>query len=178
MREYIFNIFFILGIILGVEDLISELRKIKEYKVIITKGKVKINGDILYGIVGILFIILFILELFISERDMSMDMVKGNVIIIVVGIPKLITGMRNEIRDDGIYIRKEIYKWNQIETYQWCDEDKRGNRNIIFYVPKYHDNFYDAEVRIAEVKIKVNKNDKEKLQSFLDGIGLKVSNMI
>ena len=170
MKEYIINILIILGIILGVKDLISELRKINEHRVIITRGKVRINSDILYGIIGILFIILFILEFFISERDMSMDMVKGNIIIIVTGIPKLITGMRNEIRDDGIYIRKEIYKWNQIETYQWGDEDKRGSGNIIFYIPKYHDNFYDAEV-----KLKVNKNDKEKLQSFLDGIGPKAS---
>ncbi|HCQ90958.1 MAG TPA: hypothetical protein DIU45_16170, partial [Clostridium sp.] len=113
MKEYIFNILIILGIIFGVEDLISEFKKIKEHRVIITRGKVRINSDILYGIIGVLFIIILRLEFFISKRDMSMDMIKGNIIIIVIGIPKLITGMRNEIRDDGIYIRKEIYKWNR-----------------------------------------------------------------
>lgn len=170
MKEYIFNILFIFVIVFGVKDLISELRKIKKHGVIITKGRVKINDDLLYGIVTTIWGIFFIVSCFMIKRDVPINIVKSNIIIIFIGAPRLITGIRNEIRDDGIYIREEIYKWNQIETYQWESKDKRGSRGIIFYAPKYYDNFYDKEI-----KFKVNRDDKEKLQSFLDEIGLKVS---
>ncbi len=166
MKEYIFNILFIFAIVFGVKDLISEFKKIKEYRVIITKGRVKVNNDLLYGIVTAIWGIFFIVSFFMTKRDVPINIVKSNIIIVLIGAPRLITGIRNEIRDDGIYIRKEIYKWNQIETYEWGKEDKRGNRTIILY----YDSFYDKKI-----KLKINRDDKEKLQSFLDGIGLKAS---
>ncbi|WP_291566607.1 MULTISPECIES: hypothetical protein [unclassified Clostridium] len=173
MKEYIFNILFIFVIVFGVKDLISEFKKIKEHRVIITKGRVKINNDLLHGIVTTTWAIIFSVLFFITKVDVDMVVLKSNIMIICMGIRKLLTGIRNEIRDDGVYIRKEIYKWNQIETYRWDNEDKRGNSTIIFYISKYYDNFYDKEI-----KFKVNRNDKEELQSFFDEIGLKVSNMI
>ncbi|WP_461612070.1 hypothetical protein [Clostridium sp. Marseille-QA1073] len=173
MKEYIFNILFIFVIVFGAKDLIIELRKIKEHRVIITKGRVKVNNDLLHGIVTTTWAIIFSVLFFITEVDVDMVVLKSNIMIICMGIPKLLTGIRNEIRDDGVYIRKEIYKWNKVESYQWCNENKRGNGNIIFYVHKYDDNFYDKKV-----KLKVNKDDKEKLQGFLNEIGLKASNMI
>lgn len=169
MKEYIFNILIILGIISAVKDLIGELKKIKKDKIII-KGRIKFNEDLLSIILVIIWDIYLNKTLFSNEIGINIDILKLNIAIIFIVIPRLLRGIRNEVRDDGIYIRKEIHKWNRIESYQWYDEDKRGNGNILFYVTKYDDNFYDEEV-----KFKVNKNDKEKLQGFLNEIGLKVS---
>lgn len=163
MKEYIFNGLIILGIIFGVENLISELRKIKEEKVIITKGIIRINNDLLLGITSVALFIFFILAFIITKRNISIYMIKIIIMQFLCTVPGLITGTRSEIRDDGIYIRREVYKWNEIERYQWCNEDKGRNILIKFYIPKYYDNFYEKEI-----KFYINRVDKEKLENFLE----------
>ncbi len=170
MKEYIFNGLIILAIIFGMENLVSEFRKIKEDKVIITKGIIRINNDLLLGIMSVGLFIFFILSFFITKRDISIYMIKTMIIQILCLGPSLIIGTRNEVRDDGIYIRREVYKWDEIERYQWCNEDKGRNIIIKFYIPKYYDNFYDKEI-----KFYINIKDKDKLESFLDGVEFKNS---
>ncbi|MTI65484.1 MAG: hypothetical protein FH753_02675 [Firmicutes bacterium] len=169
MNKY-FLIIYILAIIFGSKNLILEIKKrIYDRKVTITNGLKKYNYTQLIGILYMTTFIIFCISFY--RNPLEKGFILLGTMCGILGVKELIIGIKNEIREDGIYTNKGIYKWNEIIKYEWMEIKKR--RSLLNSSLEYSSlRFYVDKGYPKKIIIDVAMEDIEKTEIFFDEIGL------
>lgn len=173
MDKYFVIPIYILAIILGLKNLIFEIKtRIYDRTLIITNGIKHFNYELGMAAFCMVGFIIFCISLYIRPPELW-GLLLG-IMFGILGAKDLLKGIKNEIREDGIYTNKGIYKWNEIKKYKWIKVKKK--KSLLSSALEYISlEFYIDGDHSEKIIINITMEDLEKTTKFFDEIRLKRS---
>lgn len=175
MSKYVLITIFSFYIIATVKDLIFERKeRICNKKLIITKGLMKFNKELFIGIVftGTFLVVLILTPTYFRKGNVTILPILVILTYGIWGLQKLLKGMKNEIREDGVSTNKGFFQWSEIDRYE---KSKIKKRKSIFNSSLKCISllFYTNRGYIEKFVIDITIEDTKKIESFFNKIELK-----